>query len=93
MLVIGNIKLDGLAGIAVCPELLALSADIVSDDGVCGLKDMRCAAVVLLKADDTAALVLVLEREYVLYRCATEFVDTLVIVADDADIAPAACKL
>ena len=93
MLVIGDIKLDGFAGIAVCPKLLALSADIVSDDGVCGLKDMRRAAVVLLKADDTAVLVLVLKREDILYRCTTEFIDTLVIIADNADIAPAACKL
>ena len=93
MLVIGNIKFDSLAGVTICPELLALSADIVANDGVCSLEDMRRAAVVLLKTDDAAALVLILEREDIFDSCATEFIDALVIVADNADIAPAACQL
>ena len=93
VLVIGNIKLGLFAHIALCPQLLALTAEVILDNGVCRAEDMSRAAVVLLKADDAAALVLVLERKYVLDRCAAEFVNALVIIADDAYIAPALGKL
>ena len=93
VLVIGNIKLGLFTHVTLCPQLLALTAEVVFDNGVCRAEDMSRAAVVLLKADDAAALVLVLERKYVLDRCAAEFVNALVIIADDTDIAPALGKL
>ena len=93
VLVIGNIKLWLFAHIALCPQLLAFTAEVVLDNGVCSAEDMPRAAIVLLKADDAASLILVLERKYVLDRCAAEFVNALVIIADNAYIAPALCKL
>ena len=93
VLVIGNIKLGLFAHVTLCPQLLALTAEVVFDNGVCRAEDMSRAAVVLLKADDAAALIFVLERKYVLDRCAAELVNALVIIADDAYIAPALCKL
>ena len=93
MLVIGNVELNGLSPVAVCPKLLALAPGIVADDGVCRVEYARGAAVVLLKADDAAVFVFILKGQYVLYRCAAEFIDALVVIAHNADIAPAAREL
>ena len=50
---------------------------------------MAGAAVILLQADGARTFVLLLKIEDVFDRRAPEFVDALVIVSDDADVAPA----
>ena len=93
MLVIGDIELRLFAHIALCPQLLALASEVILDNGVCSAQDMPRAAVVLLKADNAAALVLILEREDIFYCRAAELINALIVVADDADIAPALGEL
>ena len=88
--IVGHIELDRLASVAVGPEFLALSALVVADHGICCVEDLSCAAIVLLKPDHTAVFVFIFERKNVFNRCAAEFVNALVVVADNADIAVAA---
>ena len=57
-----------------------------------GIQDAAGAAVVLLEADGARVFVLLFEIEDVLDRRAAELVDALVIVPDDADVAPAIGK-
>ena len=92
MLIVGDVKLYLVAIVLIRPQLLALAPLIVADNGVRGVENVACAAVILLKADSAALLILALERENILYRRAAEFIDALVIVADDADIAETARK-
>ena len=58
----------------------------MGNDRVRGVQDCLRRAVVLLEPDDARALELLFKGKNVLDRCAAEFVDGLVIVADDADI-------
>ena len=53
---------------------------------------MPRAAVILLKAYHAAALVLILEGKDIFYRRAAEFINTLVVITDNADISPALRK-
>ena len=68
------------------PELFALAALVVGDDGVRRVQNRLCRAVVLLKADDLRAAVLRLKAQNILNRRAAEFIDALVVVAHNADI-------
>ena len=77
------------APVLVGPELLALALSVVGDDGVGRVQDVGGASVVLLKADDPAALVLAFKAQDIFNGGAAEFIDALVIVAHHADIAPA----
>ena len=86
MLVIRGEELHKVTVAAVSPEIFALALLVMADDGVCRAEDMACAAVVLLKADGAAVLVLALKAEDVLDRRAAEFIYALVVIADDADI-------
>ena len=90
VLIVGDVKLYLVAVVLIRPQLLALAPLIVADNGVGSIQYVAGAAVILLKADGAALLILALERENILYRRAAEFIDALVIVADDADIAEAA---
>ena len=56
------------------------------DDGVRRVQDRLRRAVVLLEPDHACALELLFKREDVLDRRTAEFVDRLIVVADDADI-------
>ena len=92
VLVRGAVERERVTGFGLRPERFALSAGVVGDDVIGGIKDAAGAAVVLLEADGARVLVLLFKIEDVLDRCAAELVDTLVIVTDDADVAPAIGK-
>ena len=89
VLVVGDVKLYLVAVVLICPQLLALTPLIVADNGVRGVENVACLAIILLKTDGAALLILALERENILYRRAAELIDALVIIADNADIAEA----
>ena len=72
----------------VGPQVLALAAPVVPDDGVGRLQDIAGGAVVLLQANDPGVLVLTLEGEDVFNGGATEPVDGLVVVTHHADVLP-----
>ena len=91
--VIGLIRLacrlvdrDAVARSVLRPELFALAPPVVRDDGVGRVQNGLRGAVVLLQADDTCALELLFKGKNVLDSRAAEFVDGLVVVADDADV-------
>ncbi len=86
MLVICGEEFNKVAVAAVSPEVFALALLVMADDGVRGVENVACAAVILLKADGAAVLILALKRENILYRRAAELIDALVIIADNADI-------
>ena len=92
VLVRSAVERERVAGIGLCPERFALAAGVVGDDVVGGIQDAAGATVVLLEADGARVLVLLFKIEDVLDRCAAELVDALVIVPDDADVAPAIGK-
>ena len=89
VLVRGAVERERVTGFGLCPERFALAAGVVGDDVIGGIKDAAGAAVVLLEADGARVLVLLFKIEDVLDRRAAELVDALVIVPDDADVAPA----
>ena len=68
------------------PQLLALSSLVVADHGVGRLQNMFGGAVVLLQADDPAALVLFFKGEDVLNGGSPEAVDGLVVVPHHAEV-------
>ena len=72
MLVVRHIELQLLAPVLVGPELLALAALIVADDGVGRVQNMPGAAVVLLQTDGAAVFILTLKGEDVLNGGAPE---------------------
>ena len=68
------------------PQLLALAALVVADDGVGRLQNVPGGAIVLLQADDPAALILLLEGQNILNGGPTEAIDRLVIVTHHAEV-------
>ena len=66
---------------------LVLSADIVSDNGIGALEDIACRSVVFLEFYYRSIVVMHLKVEDVSYICTAEFVYTLIIVSDHAEIA------
>ena len=89
VLIRGAVERERVTGISLCPERFALAAGVVGDDVVGRVQNAAGAAVVLLEADGARVLVLLFKIEDVLDRRAAELVDALVIIADDADVAPA----
>ena len=78
--------MDAVARGILRPQVLALTPAVVGNDGVGRVQDRLRGAVVLLQPDDLRALVLLLEREDIFDRRTAEFVDGLVVVADNADV-------
>ncbi len=74
--------LDLLAIAGVGPQRLAEAAGIVCDEAVCGGKDVRRRAVVLLEPDDLRAGEILFEAEDVRDLGAAPAVDRLIVVAD-----------
>ena len=89
VLVRGAVERERVTGFGLRPERFALSAGVVGDDVVGRVQDAAGAAVVLLETDGAGILILLFKVEDVLDRRTAELVDALVIVADDADVAPA----
>lgn len=82
----GLIDGDLLAAAVFRPERFSFAPLVVRDDGVCRLQNHLGGAVVLLKADDLRAAVLLFKGEDVLDRRAAELVDGLIVVTDNADV-------
>ena len=70
----------------VRPELFALAAAVVRNDGVRRVQNALRGAVILLQTDDLRALVLLFKVQNVGDGRTAEAVDALVVVAHDADI-------
>ena len=87
-LVHGHVQADLIPCPLLRPQLLALAALVVLDDGVGGVQDVLGGAVVLLQPDDPGALVLLLEGEDIFDGCSAEPVNGLVVVAHHADVLP-----
>ncbi len=85
-LVLGDIELNFRALPVICPEIFALSLFVVRDNGVGGIEYRLGRAVVLLEANDLCIFILLFKAQDVFDSCATEAVDTLIVIADDADI-------
>ena len=86
VLVHGGVQPEHVPGPGAGPQLLALAALVVADDGVGRVQDVAGGAVVLLQTDGAAALVLLLEGEDVLDGGPPEAVDGLVVVAHHAEV-------
>ena len=73
----------------VCPKVLALSALIVADEHICGSKYVLRRAVILLQADNIGigvAIESLFKRKYIFDGSSAEFVDALVVIADNAEV-------
>ena len=53
-------------------------------------EDLPCTAVILFKPDHAAVSELLFKGEDVFDRCAAKFIDALIVIPDDTDIAPTA---
>ena len=82
---------DGVAAGLRRPERFALALAVVCDDGVRRGENVAGRAVILFEPDDTCVRVLLFKGEDILDRRAAEFIDALVVVADNADV-PAAAR-
>src|SRR5262245_8329602 len=65
---------------------LAQAAFVVSDEVGCSRKNMPCAAIIPLQADDLRAGKIVIKAQDVIDLSAAPAVDRLIIVADAADV-------
>ena len=90
MLVLRQVERERVAVVRVRPEGFPLAPHVVGDDMVRGVQDVTRAAVVLLEPDRAGVLVLLFKIQDILDRRTAEFIDALVIVADHADVPPAA---
>ena len=68
------------------PEVFALAAFVMLDDLVCRVENRLSGAVVLLQPDNAGTFELLLKAQNILDGGAAEFVDALVVVADDAEV-------
>ena len=85
-LVLRVVPRDGKPCAAVAPEVLRLTARVVGDDRVRGVKDVLGGAVVLIEHDDRGVREGLLELEDVADVCAAKAIDGLVAVADHGDV-------
>ncbi len=74
------------------PQDLSFSLGIVFNHRICRIQDGLGAAVVLLQPDDHGISVLVFKVEDVFDGGSSEFIDTLVIIADHTDVVVTACQ-
>ena len=82
----GAVQNHLLAVACVCPQAFALSALVVFYYLVCTGKDILGGAVVLLQPYNLGVFILILKGENIFDCCPAEFVDTLIVVSDYADI-------
>ena len=88
-LIIGPLKLletDIRTALFLGPQLLLLPAMIVADDCIGTVEDLLGRAIVLLELDHARAREALLEAQDVLEVRATECIDALVVITDDAEI-------
>ena len=86
LLVRRGVVVDLLAVAVVGPEGLALAAHVVLDDTVGGVQNISGGAIVLFQTDRFCPGENLLKVEDIFNRSTAEFVDRLVIVANDADV-------
>ena len=86
-----------ISAAAIAPKLLAASAEVVSYNGVCRVKNMLCRTVILFKLYLFYVLYFFIKVKNVFYCCATELIYALVVIANDHNVAASArkqkCKL
>ena len=92
LLIRGGVVLDFLAVAALRPEGLALAPRVILDDAVGGVQNICGGAIVLFQPDRLRARKDLLEVQNIFNRGATELVDRLVVVANDADVVRAASQ-
>ena len=76
----------------VGPQFLALAADVVADNLVCGIQNVAGRAVILFQTDGFRVLELLFKLQNIRDRCTAELVDTLVVIADHADVLIITCQ-
>ena len=76
----------------VGPQLLALAADVVADNLVCSIENVAGRAVILFQTDGFRVLELLFKLQNIRDRCTAEFVDTLVVITDHADVLIITCQ-
>ena len=86
LLVRRGVVVDLLAVAVVGPEGLALAAHVVLDDTVGSVQNISGGAIVLFQTDRFCPGENFLKVEDIFNRSTAEFVDRLVIVANDADV-------
>ena len=91
-IVVGGIKLDGVADRPFGPQGLGQAPGIVPDQGVGGVEDGAGGAVVLLQANGGNVLELVDEGAHVFDAGAAPTIDGLIVVAHRHDMAGIACQ-
>ena len=80
------IHLDLTAFLILCPQCFSLALGIMLDDRIGCLQNGLGATVVLLKANDLGITVLIFKVQNIFDGRSAEFIDTLVIIADHADV-------
>ena len=70
----------------VGPQLLALAADVVADNLVCGIQNVAGRAVILFQTDGFRVLELLFEFKDIRDGRAAELVNALIVIADNADV-------
>ena len=74
------------------PKLLAASAEIVADNGICRIQNRFRRTVILLELDNRGIRHLFIEMQDIFNGCAAEFIDALVVVTDNHEIPISAGK-
>ena len=83
---------NGLPCAVVRPQVLALPAFVVGDDGVGRIQNGLSGAVVLLQPNDPGTWVLLFKGENILNGSAPEAVNALVVITDYADVPSVSCQ-
>ena len=68
------------------PKLLSFAAYVITDNVVGRVKYISRRAVILLQPDYPRVFVFALKAQDIFNRRASEFINTLIIVPDDADV-------
>ena len=83
---------DLVTGSVLSPEVFAFPANVMLNDLISGIEDGLGRTVVLFQPDDGRIAELVLKRKDVFNRRAAEFINTLVIIANDTKILALGCQ-
>ena len=87
VLILGLVENDLLTCPLIAPELLVMAVAIVTNNRIGCLKNISGGTVVLLKLDNRSVGIGLIKVKNILNRCATEFINRLIVVANDHDIA------